>query len=143
MITSKIIHAELRDGSYRRYLWLGNDYFASLYDSWDFETNHGKYYGMVEFDEKFSYTFDCDELHLEEIIGMNVEEVFDWEDADDADIVDYELEEFAWLQSKILSSKEVAGGTHRALLNGQNTYFGICPEQTTSLMSTGLGVQND
>jgi hypothetical protein len=38
---SKIIYAELKNGSTYKYLWLGNDHFADLYNSWDYEDNEG------------------------------------------------------------------------------------------------------
>jgi hypothetical protein len=45
---SKIIYAELKNGSTYEYLWLGNDHFADLYNSWDYEDNEGKYEGMLD-----------------------------------------------------------------------------------------------
>ena len=47
---SRIIHAELKNGSNYSYLWLGNDHFADLFNSWDFESNEGKYEGMLDRD---------------------------------------------------------------------------------------------
>jgi hypothetical protein len=92
MSKSKLIHAELKNGNSYTYLWLGNDYFADLFKDWDFETNEGKYEGMVDFDRTFSFTIEMDEIKNEEsIIGMS----FDT-DLKDSEIVDFDLEEINW-----------------------------------------------
>lgn len=89
---SKLIHAELKNGSFYSYLWLGNDHFADLYNSWDCESNEGKYEGMLDFDNTISYTLDMNELKNEQsIIGLNLEDGLE-----DAEIVDYELEDIEW-----------------------------------------------
>jgi len=97
---SKIIYAELKNGSFYNYLWLGNDHFSDLYMSWlnedilgeNFESNVGKYEGMLDFDNTISYTLDMNELKNEQsIIGLNLEDGLE-----DAEIVDYELEDIEW-----------------------------------------------
>lgn len=91
IIKSKLIHAELKNGSFYSYLWLGNDHFADLYNSWDFESNEGKYEGMLDFDYTFSFTV-LDEIKDEQsIIGMSFDEGLE-----DSEIVDYELEDIEW-----------------------------------------------
>jgi len=93
--TTKLIHAELKNGDFYKYLWLGNDYFADLFNNWDFETNEGKYKGMLDFDYTFSFTIEIDEIKNEEsIIGMS----FDT-DLEDSEIVDFTLEEVVWEQN--------------------------------------------
>ena len=88
---SKLIHAELKNGSFYSYLWLGNDHFADLYNSWDCESNEGKYEGMLDFDYTFSFTV-LDEIKDEQsIIGMSFDEGLE-----DSEIVDYELEDIDW-----------------------------------------------
>ena len=88
---SKLIHAELKNGDFYSYLWLGNDHFADLYNSWDFESNEGKYEGMLDFDYTFSFTV-LDEIKDEQsIIGMSFDEGLE-----DSEIVDYELEDIEW-----------------------------------------------
>jgi len=90
--TTKLIHAELKNGDSYSYLWLGNDYFADLWNDWDFESNEGKYKGMLDFDYTFSFTIEIDEIKDEEsIIGMS----FDT-DLEDSGIVDFTLEEVIW-----------------------------------------------
>jgi len=90
--TTKLIHAELKNGDFYKYLWLGNDYFADLFNNWDFETNEGKYKGMLDFDYTFSFTIEMDEIKDEEsIIGMS----FDT-DLEDSEIVDFTLEDVIW-----------------------------------------------
>ena len=90
--TTKLIHAELKNGDFYKYLWLGNDYFADLFNNWDFETNEGKYKGMLDFDYTFSFTIEIDEIKDEEsIIGMS----FDT-DLEDSEIVDFTLEDVIW-----------------------------------------------
>tara|TARA_R100000655_G_scaffold104213_1_gene151255 strand:- start:274 stop:573 length:300 start_codon:yes stop_codon:yes gene_type:complete len=90
--TTKLIHAELKNGDFYKYLWLGNDYFADLFNDWDFETNEGKYKGMLDFDCTFSFTIEMDEIKDEEsIIGMS----FDT-DLEDSEIVDFTLEDVIW-----------------------------------------------
>ena len=91
IIKSKLIHAELKNGSFYSYLWLGNDHFADLYNSWDFESNEGKYEGMLDFDYTFSFTV-LDEIKDEKsIIGMSFDEGLE-----DSEIVNYELEDIEW-----------------------------------------------
>jgi len=89
---SKIIHAELKNGSYYKYVWLGNDNFAKLFENWNYESNKGKYKGLLEFDEKISYYFDYDEFNNEkEIIGIDVEDGLE-----DAEIIDFTIENINW-----------------------------------------------
>lgn len=97
---SKIIYAELKNGSNYKYLWLGNDHFSDLYMSWlnedilgkNFESNVGKYEGMLDFDNTISYTLHMDDLKNEQsIIGLDLEGGLE-----DAEIVDYELEDIEW-----------------------------------------------
>jgi len=97
---SKIIYAELKNGSNYKYLWLGNDHFSDLYMSWlnedifgeNFESNVGKYEGMLDFDNTISYTLDMNDLENEQsIIGLDLEGGLE-----DAEIVDYELEDIEW-----------------------------------------------
>ena len=89
---SKIIHAELKNGSYYKYVWLGNDNFAKLFVNWNYESNKGKYKGLLEFDEKISYYFDYDEFNNEkEIIGIDVEDGLE-----DAEIIDFTIENINW-----------------------------------------------
>ena len=96
---SRIIHAELKNGSNYKYLWLGNDNFSDLYMSWlnedilgeNFESNEGKYEGMLDFDYTFSFTV-LDEIKDEQsIIGMSFDEGLE-----DSEIVDYQLEDIEW-----------------------------------------------
>ena len=100
MNSSKIIYAELKNGSTYKYLWLGNDHFADLFNSWinedvmgeDFESNEGKYEGMLDFDHTISYTFDMDEIKDEQsIIGLDVEGGLE-----DAEIVDFTIRNIIW-----------------------------------------------
>ena len=104
MNSSKIIYAELKNGSTYKYLWLGNDHFADLYNSWinedvmgeDFESNEGKYEGMLDFDHTISYTFDMDEIKDEQsIIGLDVEGGLE-----DAEIVDFTIRDIKWEKTK-------------------------------------------
>ena len=97
---SKIIHAELKNGSNYKYLWLGNDHFSDLYMSWvnedilgkNFESNVGKYEGMLDFDNTISYTLHMDDIKNEQsIIGLDLEDGLE-----DAEIVDYQLEDIEW-----------------------------------------------
>jgi hypothetical protein len=90
--TTKLIHAELKNGNGYSYLWLGNDYFADLFNNWDFETNKGKYKGMLDFDRTFSFTIEMNEIKNEEsIIGMSFDEGLE-----DSEIVDFTLEDVIW-----------------------------------------------
>jgi len=90
--TTKLIHAELKNGDFYKYLWLGNDYFADLFNNWDFESDEGKYKGLYDFDLTFSFTIEMDEIKDEEsIIGMS----FDT-DLEDSEIVDFTLEDVIW-----------------------------------------------
>ena len=90
--TTKLIHAELKNGNNYSYLWLGNDDFANLWNDWDFESNEGKFKGMLDFDQTFGYTFEMDEIKDEEsIIGKCVELGFP-----DEAIVDFTLEDVIW-----------------------------------------------
>jgi|ETNvirenome_2_30_1030614.scaffolds.fasta_scaffold12822_2 hypothetical protein len=90
--TTKLIHVELKNGDFYKYLWLGNDDFADLWNDWDFESDEGKYKGLYDFDLTFSFTIEMDEIKNEEsIIGMS----FDT-DLEDSEIVDFTLEEVIW-----------------------------------------------
>jgi hypothetical protein len=92
--TTKLIHAELKNGNGYSYLWLGNDYFADLFNDWDFETNEGKYKGMLDFDRTFSFTIEMDEIKDENsIIGMSFDDGLE-----DSEIVDFTLEDVIWEQ---------------------------------------------
>jgi hypothetical protein len=82
--TTKLIHAKLKNGNNYSYLWLGNDDFADLWEDWDFESNEGRFKGMLDFD----CTFGKDE---ESIIGLCTELDF----TDEA-IVDFTLEDVIW-----------------------------------------------
>ena len=89
---TKLIHAELKNGDFYKYLWLGNDDFADLWNDWDFESNEGKFKGMLDFDQTFGYTFEMDEIKDEKsIIGKCVELGFP-----DEAIVDFTLEDVIW-----------------------------------------------
>ena len=89
---SRIIHAELKNGSHYKYLWLGNDHFADLYNSWDFESNRGKFQGMLDLDHTVSYTFDMEEIKDEQsIIGIDVEDGLE-----DAEIIDFTIDNINW-----------------------------------------------
>ena len=89
---TKLIHAELKNGDFYKYLWLGNDDFADLWNDWDFESNEGKFKGMLDFDQTFGFTFEMDEIKDEKsIIGKCVELGF----LDEA-IVDFTLEDVIW-----------------------------------------------
>jgi hypothetical protein len=89
---SKIIYAELKNGSTYKYLWLGNDHFADLYNSWDYEDNEGKYEGMLDFDHTISYTFDTDEIKNEQsILGIDIEDGLE-----DGEIVDFTIRNVKW-----------------------------------------------
>tara|TARA_R100001460_G_scaffold11706_2_gene27115 strand:- start:1479 stop:1781 length:303 start_codon:yes stop_codon:yes gene_type:complete len=89
---SRIIYAELKNGSNYKYLWLGNDHFADLFNSWDFESNEGNYEGMLDFDNSVGFTIEMDEIKDEQsIIGMSFDEGLE-----DSEIVDYELENINW-----------------------------------------------
>ena len=93
--TTKLIHAELKNGNGYSYLWLGNDYFADLFNDWDFETNEGKYKGMLDFDYTFSFTIEMDEIKDENsIIGMSFDDGLE-----DSEIVDFTLEDVIWEQN--------------------------------------------
>ena len=90
--TTKLIHAKLKNGNNYSYLWLGNDDFADLWEDWDFESNEGRFKGMLDFDYTFGYTFAMDEIKDEEsIIGLCTELDF----TDEA-IVDFTLEDVIW-----------------------------------------------
>lgn len=94
---SKILYAELKNGSNYKYLWLGNDYFADLFNSWDFESNEGKYKGMLDFDYTVSFTIEMDEIKDEQsIIGMSFDEGLE-----DSEIVDFTLEDINWENKSI------------------------------------------
>jgi len=97
---SRIIHAELKNGSNYKYLWLGNDHFSDLYMSWlsedilgeNFESNEGKYEGMLDFDHTVGFTIEMDEIKNEQsIIGMSFDEGLE-----DSEIVDFTLENINW-----------------------------------------------
>ena len=92
--TTKLIHAKLKNGNNYSYLWLGNDDFADLWEDWDFESNEGRFKGMLDFDCTFGYTFAMDEIKDEEsIIGLCTELDFQ-----DEAIVDFTLENVIWEQ---------------------------------------------
>lgn len=94
--TTKLIHAELKNGDGYSYLWLGNDDFADLWNDWDFESNEGRFKGMLDFDQTFGYTFEMDEIKDEKsIIGKCVELGFP-----DEAIVDFTLEEVVWKEQE-------------------------------------------
>ena len=68
---TKMIHAELKNGGHHRYLWLGNDAFAKLYESWDFDSDEGKFRGLTAFDSNFCYTIDFGDLKIaHDLIGQ-------------------------------------------------------------------------
>ena len=90
--TTKLIHAKLKNGNDYSYLWLGNDDFADLWNDWDFESNEGRFEGMLDFDLTFGYTFEMEEIKDEEsIIGKCIELGFP-----DEAIVDFTLEDVIW-----------------------------------------------
>lgn len=90
--TTKLLNAELKNGDSYTYLWLGNDYFADLFKKWDFETNEGKYKGMLDLDRTVSFTIEMDEIWDEElIIGMSFDDGLE-----DSEIVDFTLEDVIW-----------------------------------------------
>ena len=94
--TTKLIHAELKNGDGYSYLWLGNDDFADLWNDWDFESNEGRFKGMLDFDQTFGYTFEMDEIKdKKSIIGKCVELGFP-----DEAIVDFTLEEVVWKEQE-------------------------------------------
>ena len=94
---SRILYAELKNGSNYKYLWLGNDHFADLFNSWDFERNEGKYEGMLDFDYTVSLTIEMDEIKDEQsIIGMSFDEGLE-----DSEIVDFTLEDINWENKSI------------------------------------------
>jgi len=92
---SKLIHAELKCGSNYKYVWLGNDNFAELFNEWrnqEIENNDGKYRDLYEFDERISYYFDMDEFKDEkDLIGIDVEDGLEG-----GEIVDFEMEDIDW-----------------------------------------------
>jgi len=89
---SKLIHAELKCGSNFKYVWLGNDNFAKLFESWDYESNEGKFEGMLDFDQKVSYFFDREDLkRSKDLIGIDVEDGLEG-----GEIVDFEMEDIDW-----------------------------------------------
>ena len=93
--TSKLIHADLKNGRSYAYLWLGDDYFADLFNSWDFESREGKYKDLYEFDTTFFITIEKDEIKDENsIIGMSFDE-----DLENSEIVDFTLEDIIWEDS--------------------------------------------
>ena len=86
---SKLIYARLKRGFNDRYVWLGNDDFAKLFESWDFESNEGKFEGMLDFDQSVSYFLDKDELkEPNDLIGMNLGEC--------GEIIDFEMRDIEW-----------------------------------------------
>ena len=88
---SKLIYAELECGSTYRYVWLGNDNFAKLFESWDYESNEGKFEGMLDFDHTISYFFDREELKgSEDLVGESVEEM------EGGEVVALETEDIDW-----------------------------------------------
>ena len=92
---TKLIHAKLKNGSYYKYVWLGNDNFSKMFETWDYESNQGKYKGLLDFDQKISYYFDYDEIKdQKEIIGIDVEDGLK-----DSEIVDFTIENVIWEQN--------------------------------------------
>ena len=90
---SKLIYAELKNGSTYKYVWLGNDTFAKEFAEWDHDSHEGKWKDMYEFDEKISYYFDHNEFKkVSDILGWDVEEGLE-----DAEIVEYETEDINWV----------------------------------------------
>ena len=89
---SKLIYAELKNGSTYKYVWLGNDTFAKEFAEWDHDSSEGKWKDMYEFDERISYYFDHDEFKkVSDILGWDVEEGLE-----NAEIVEYETEDINW-----------------------------------------------
>ena len=66
---TKLIHAKLKNGSYYKYVWLGNDNFSKMFETWDYESNQGKYKGLLDFDQKISYYFDYEEFKDQKFEG--------------------------------------------------------------------------
>ena len=92
---TKLIHAKLKNGSYYKYVWLGNDNFSKMFETWDYESNQGKFKGLLDFDQKISYYFDYDEFkNQKEIIGIDVEDGLK-----DSEIVDFTIENVIWEQN--------------------------------------------
>ena len=90
--TTKLIHAELKNGDGYSYLWLGNDKFAQVFKEWDFENDEGKFEGFMEFDCRVGFTIEHDELRKEQdIIGRSFDDGLA-----NSEIIDYELEEVIW-----------------------------------------------
>ena len=90
--TTKIIHADLKNGSSQSYLWLGNDKFAQVFKEWDFENDEGKFKGFMEFDCRVGFTIEHEELSKEQdIIGSSF-----GDELPNSEIIDYRLEEINW-----------------------------------------------
>jgi len=88
---SKLIHAKIKCGYTYTYMWLGNDDFAKLWESWDYESNEGKFKGLHSLDLDIAYTIYPDEIkNADDLIGQE-----DFNDNGDI-IVDYELEDINW-----------------------------------------------
>tara|TARA_R110002051_G_scaffold54791_1_gene102407 strand:+ start:202 stop:504 length:303 start_codon:yes stop_codon:yes gene_type:complete len=89
---SVFIHAKIKCGYIYKYLLLGNDDLAKLYESWDFDSDEGKFRGLSEFDSTFGYTIYPDEgiKNADDLIGQE-----DFEANGDI-IVDVEVEDINW-----------------------------------------------
>jgi len=96
---SKLIYAELKNGSTYKYVWLGNDTFAKEFAEWDHDSSEGKWKDMYGFDEKISYYFDHDEFkEVSDILGWDVEDGLE-----DAEIVEYETEDINWVKASYIN----------------------------------------
>ena len=88
---SKLIHAKIKCGYIYTYMWLGNDDFARLWESWDYDSDEGKFEGLHAFDLDIAYTIDSDEIkNADDLIGQE-----DFNDNGDI-IIDVELEDINW-----------------------------------------------
>ena len=59
---SKLIHAKIKCGYIYTYMWLGNDDFAKLWESWDYDSDEGKFKGLHAFDSTFGYTIEVKKI---------------------------------------------------------------------------------
>ena len=53
---SKLIHAKIKCGYIYTYMWLGNDDFARLWESWDYDSDEGKFEGLRRTNKAFVET---------------------------------------------------------------------------------------